>query len=416
MYSSFISILPKKLGGCSFVVYQQNAWRTKMNANQDNPNFEAPTGGAGEPAGSGEFAEPSSDALGADSADQETQAFAADLPSDIVALKADIEAKLAGTAAAAAEAGVQSAETGNVTGVGFAMADAEDIRSGLAGDVMPGQAALAIFTVERQDSAQLQAEIASVAGTRALSTLPVIQVPVGIVEAQPHRFRIRPAPGGVSVGHFKITAGTLGCLAIGLHAPRNSRLMVLSNNHVLANSNAGGLGDCICQPGPYDGGKCPADQIAILERFVPINFSGGINYVDCATGWAWHDRVRRELIYLSGGAQKFFRVGSNPIAPALGMTVGKTGRTTQLTQGKITAVNVSVNVNYGGGRVAHFRDQFAVRAATGDFSAGGDSGSLIWQWAAGVRPVGLLYAGGGGTTFGNNISRVLAALDIRLYT
>ena len=133
--------------------------------------------------------------------------MAADLPADIVALKADIEAKLVGTSAAAAHVGVQSAETGNVTGVGFAIADAEDITSGRAGNVMPGQAALAIFTIERQDLAQLQAEIADVAGTRALSTLPVIQVPVGIVEAQPHRFRIRPAPGGVSVGHFRNHGG-----------------------------------------------------------------------------------------------------------------------------------------------------------------------------------------------------------------
>ena len=126
--------------------------------------------------------------------------------------------------------------------------------------------------------------------------------------------------------------------------------------------------------------------------------------------------MRKELIYLSGGAQRFFRIGSNPIEPALGMLVGKTGRTTQLTQGRITAVNVTVNVNYGGGRVGHFRDQFSVRAGSGDFSAGGDSGSVVWEWAAGLRPCGLLFAGGGGTTFCNRITRVLAALGDRLYT
>jgi hypothetical protein len=387
-----------------------------MAAIPDDPKFENPNGGSEAPTESGAFAEPSSEALGAASADQEAQAMAADLPADIVALKADIESKLVGKATVASDIGVQSAETGNVTGVGFTIADAEDITSGLAGNVMPGQTALAIFTVERQESGQLQAEIADVAGTRALSTLPVVQVPVGIVEAQPHRFRIRPAPGGVSIGHFRITAGTFGCLTVGLNPPRNSRLLILSNNHVLADSNNGRLGDCICQPGPADGGRCPADQIAILESFIPINFAGGINFVDCANGWAWPDRVRRELIYLSGGAQRFFRIGNNPIEPAVNMLVGKSGRTTQLTQGRVTAVGVSVNVSYGGGRVAHFRDQFAVRAGTGNFSAGGDSGSVIWQWAAGLRPCGLLFAGGGGTTFGNRITRVLAALGDRLYT
>ncbi len=97
------------------------------------------------------------------------------------------------------------------------------------------------------------------------------------------------------------------------------------------------------------------------------------------------------------------------------MIVGKTGRTTQLKQGRISAVNVTVNVNYGSGRVAQFRDQISIRGVSGDFSAGGDSGSLIWQWSATRQPVGLLFAGGGGTTFGNRIQRVFGQLDVRPY-
>jgi hypothetical protein len=364
--------------------------------------------------GSGEsFAEPSGAALGAQVADQELESYAAELGGDLMALKGEIEANLAATAKA--EVAVQSLEEGNIVGVGITDIDAESLAAGLAEGALPGQAGLAVFTVEQVNRSQLQAEIASVAGTRALSEIPVVQVPVGVVDALSHRMRMRPAPGGISVGHVSITAGTLSCLSIGNRAPRNSRLMILSNNHVLANSNAARLGDCIVQLGPYDGGRCPADQIAILERFVAINFSGGTNYVDCATGWAWPDRVRRELMYLSGGSPVYFRVGASPIAPAVNMVVGKTGRTTQLRQGRITAIGVSVNVNYGGGKVGHFRDQIAIRGLSGDFSAGGDSGSLIWQWATGLRPVGLLFAGGGGTTFGNRITRVLSGLDIRLY-
>ena len=130
-------------------------------------------------------------------------------------------------------------------------------------------------------------------------------------------FRIRPAPGGVSVAHYKVTAGTLGCLAVGRSSPRNSRLLMLSNNHVIANSNNAAYGDCICQPGPYDGGTCPADQIATLERFVPIQYGGATNYVDCATGWCWPDRVRRELAYLSGGSLYYFRT-QTPVAHSPG--------------------------------------------------------------------------------------------------
>ena len=193
--------------------------------------------------------------------------------------------------------------------------------------------------------------------------------------------------------------------------------MILSNNHVLANSNNAVFGDCIVQPGPYDGGKCPADQIAILERFVPINFAGGANYVDAATGWCWPERVRRELVYRSGSGLVYFRIGSAPVAPTLGMLVGKTGRTTQLTVGRVTAIGVTVNVNYGAGRVARFVDQIAIQSVNANpFSAGGDSGSSIWTYNSARSPVGLLFAGGGGVTFANRMTRVVAALDVRLYT
>ena len=238
----------------------------------------------------------------------------------------------------------------------------------------------------------------------------------GIIDAQPHRWKVRPAPGGVSVSHVRVTAGTIGCLAVGRSAPRNARRLVLSNNHVLANSNNAAYGDCICQPGTADGGACPRDQIAILERFVPINFAGGVNYVDCATGWCWHERVRPELVYVSGGALQYFRINSVPGNAAINMIVGKSGRTTQLTTGRVIGISESVNVNYNG-RVALFRDQISIRSVNANpFSAGGDSGSSIWTWDAARRPVGLLFAGGGGVTFANKMTRVVAALDIRLFT
>src|SRR3989442_4590563 len=78
--------------------------------------------------------------------------------------------------------------------------------------------------------------------------------------------RTRPAPGGVSIGHVQITAGTLGVLA-----RRNGRPVILSNNHVLANQNAGRVGDPILQPGSADGGRLQ-DTIARLVDFVPIQF------------------------------------------------------------------------------------------------------------------------------------------------
>jgi hypothetical protein len=369
----------------------------------------------GNPAGkefSEEFTAPSSDTLSMNAAEMESDIFTSNFGEDLIALKSEIETKLSANAHAATEAAsVQSVEGNNIVGIGLTVIDAEDIVAGSAG--MPGDPGLVLFTTEPVSSENLRAEIAGVVGTHALSETPIVQIPVGVVDAFSHRMRMRPAPGGISVGHHAVTAGTLGCLCTGNNAPRNQRLMILSNNHVLANTNRGPIGAAILQPGRIDGGRNPADQIAILERFIPINFSGGINYVDCATGWAWPDRVRRDLMYLSNGSIRFFRVGANPVAPSINMIVGKTGRTTQLTGGRVNAFGVSVNVNFEG-RVAHFRDQIAIRGLNGNFSAPGDSGSLVWRWAAGLNPVGLLFAGGGGTTFANRITRVLSALDVRL--
>jgi len=302
-----------------------------------------------------------------------------------------------------------TSDVGNVQGVGIGISEP-------GGPAPPGSPALAVFVMEETPTDQVRSVVVESLGVEAAADVPLAVHKSGLIDAQSHRFYIRPAPGGVSVAHRKVTAGTIGCLCVGRSAPRNSRLMVLSNNHVLANSNNAVFGDCICQPGPYDGGSCPAYQIAILERFCPIVFGGGTNYVDCATGWCWPDRVRRELVYLSGGAVQFFRISGQPLYPQLGWNVGKSGRTTQLTVGRIVALNWSGWINYGVGR-AWFAGQFVVQGYGGQaFSAGGDSGSSVWTWDSARRPVGLLFAGGGGYTICNPMPWVVSGLDINLYT
>ena len=77
----------------------------------------------------------------------------------------------------------------------------------------------------------------------------------------------RPAPPGVSIGHEWITAGTFGCLV-----KRAGEVFILSNNHVLADSNNAPIGSDIFQPGKADGGGLP--RIAALEDFVEIEWGG----------------------------------------------------------------------------------------------------------------------------------------------
>ncbi|MBB2924653.1 hypothetical protein [Cellulomonas cellasea] len=311
--------------------------------------------------------------------------------------------------------GVRAMSLNNDLG-GIANVEAVAIGLGEPGDGPPGEPTLTIFVAEQSSARTVREQVVDGLGVGTAADLPLTVRRSGQFEAQPHTFRIRPAPGGVSIGHPRVTAGTLGCLAIGRSAPHTSRLMLLSNNHVIANSNDATFGDSILQPGRYDSGTHPDDQIAILDKFVPIQYGGAHNYVDAAVGWCWPDRVRKEMIYPSGGGFQLYRIGSAPIYPQLGWTVGKSGRTTQLTQGQIVATNWSGWVNYGTPGQAFFVGQMVVQSASGNFSAGGDSGSVIWGWWGGLPPVGLLFAGGGGYTIASPMPWVTYLLDLNLYT
>ncbi len=63
--------------------------------------------------------------------------------------------------------------------------------------------------------------------------------------------RVRPLYRGLSIAHYRVTAGTLGAFVVRADAPGP---LVLSNSHVLALSGAASAGDAIYQPGPADGG------------------------------------------------------------------------------------------------------------------------------------------------------------------
>ena len=332
------------------------------------------------------------------------------LSAKVMQAKNIVEEKLcqAASSNAMSMAEMQSVDSAGIQGVGVS-------------STIPGQPSLLVYVEGEANEEQARRELFDTVSLEAAKddSLPIEVVTTGLIEAySSNRSRFRPAPAGASAGHYDITAGTIGGWARGRSGSRTRRLLMVSNNHVLANSNGGRFGDSIIQPGRADGGQNTADRIAILERYIAINFaSGARNYVDAATGWCWPSRVRREHVYHGRGTTpRYFKVGNSTVEPAVNMLVGKTGRTTDLTQGRIQAVNVSVNVNFGAAGVAHFRDQFAVRSTgSNTFSAGGDSGSFVWQWRSGLPPVGLLFAGGGGTTFCNRMSRVLTALDINLF-
>lgn len=89
---------------------------------------------------------------------------------------------------------------------------------------------------------------------------------VGYLRAfQTPRDRFRPViPNGVSVGHYKVTAGTLGTI---VKDRVSGERFLLSNNHVFANANDAAVGDAILQPATMDGGTDPGDVVARLDRY-----------------------------------------------------------------------------------------------------------------------------------------------------
>ena len=261
-------------------------------------------------------------------------------------------------------------------------------------------------------------------------------IQVGDLWAQQARTeRWRPAPGGVSIGHYQITAGTIACA---VRDRATGARLILSNNHVLANSNEAEMGDPILQPGPADGGSVPDDTIAHLERFCTIAF--GTSPPDCpvALGLA---NVANALARLIGSKHRLQAFQSDPTAsnvvdaavarpvddadildeilgigtiegtrPAsFGMSVRKSGRTTELTTGLVAVLDATVLINYGPGYMARFEDQIVTSA----MCQGGDSGSLLVAGDS-LHAVGLLFAGSDQVTIHNPIQQVLDTLEVSL--
>jgi hypothetical protein len=214
--------------------------------------------------------------------------------------------------------------------------------------------------------------------------------------------RERPAPSGISIGHPNITAGTLGCLVLD---NRDQSLCILSNNHVLADSNAASIGDAIIQPGTADGGTSPKDDIARLKRFVTINPTG--NTVDAAIAEVIDKAdVKNEMknnlmpvpspdhpavgLLFAGSCNRtimnpiddvlnqldiqFLAGAGSTVVAEIGMNVEKVGRTTEYTTSTIKEIDVTVDVPYDFG-IATFDGQFA----TAWLADGGDSGSIVCQ-------------------------------------
>jgi hypothetical protein len=325
-------------------------------------------------------------------------------------------------------------------------AQVSNVKTQHAGDLLGRRNVVAIgvgYKVKegiRTDEVSLVVSVKHKVHSSALSPQDVIPdcmdgVPTDVVELGiprallTPRDRWRPAPPGVSLGHYRISAGTLGCLV-----ELDGEIFILSNNHVLADVNHAEVGDPILQPGPADGGTMD-DQIAVLESFVPIDF--GTEDPECQVAGTMATMLNRlaelagshhrlEAVKETPGVNRVDVALARPISPdlvtaeilhigaplgvgvaMLGTPVQKSGRTTGHTLGTITQVDATIRIDYEG-RVALFENQLVASP----MSQGGDSGSAVLDESDQV--VGLLFAGSDQATIINPIDEVLTALNVEV--
>lgn len=227
--------------------------------------------------------------------------------------------------------------------------------------------------------------------------------------------------------------GTLGALAE--DAEHNQ--YILSNNHVLAESDQAKIGDTIDQPGLIDNACRPMIQqgstlrpVGTLRYYVPL--STNQTNVDAALAAVTPGAVNPDGSILQLGTAA---AGNNPLLSASPPVAGngemlnaenlstlrvvKSGRTTGLTCSTVETVDLAVKVDYYkdcAETQPYYTKTFTGQIGIGgnSFSDSGDSGSLVLD-ASNAQPIGLFYAGGtdgrsNGLSIANPIGDVLKEL------
>ena len=229
---------------------------------------------------------------------------------------------------------------------------------------------------------------------RLLEGVPVKVVETGKVRLLSFTGRYRPVPGGVSVGHYKVTAGTLGCWV-----EKNGELFGLSNNHVLAlrwgEKQIGEVGDPILQPAPYDGGTLE-DKIGELVEWVSVELKKE-NEVDAALFKPFKGVVEEKILEIGTYAE--------PAMVSPNQSVKKVGRTSELTHGKIISDSAQIQIEGFGKAV------FVNQIVATSFSLPGDSGSLVLD--ENNRVVGLVFAGSEKVTVINPVDALIREFGLK---
>jgi hypothetical protein len=205
--------------------------------------------------------------------------------------------------------------------------------------------------------------------------------------------------------------GTLGSLVQSSNGG-GTQYYILSNNHVLARSDQASTGEMIIQPGLIDNNCTPngvgsgTTPVGVLTTWLPLSSAStnadaaiaAINSEAVNTTGAIQELGLPQGGVLSAAPPGISSSGGKGESASVNMEVAKSGRTTGLTCGSISAVSLDVQVSYY--KNCEETEPYLTKSYTNQigiegnqFSDAGDSGSLVVD-AGNAEPVGLFFAGG----------------------
>ena len=285
-----------------------------------------------------------------------------------------------------------------------------------------GEPAMIIFTEKAMGNDEIPAEIEGI---------PVIEEIVGVVESL--SFKGQPTasnkgggasstttttpattsrwPRPVPIGTATSNWNECGSATIGFRVRRGDSVFAISNNHVFGRLNSALVGELILQPGRSDVScaQTANDEVARVADVHQIVFSTSYdNLMDAAMV-----STTTNLIGNSTPTDGYGVPSSTTASAYIGMTVQKYGRSSRLTKGKVSAINVIIGVNYWCGS-ARFVGQIAIQPAhkNTEFAIGGDSGSLVVTDNSSTQPVALLFGKSGTTVFATPVQTVLTRFNV----
>lgn len=192
-----------------------------------------------------------------------------------------------------------------------------------------------------------------------------------------HQALNNPIRGGISISdEFHIAAGTLGGIVVDR---ASGAQMILSNWHVLVSEWTARAGQRIYQPGRLDGGSFGNTIATLTRNAMPVNLDAAVATL---TGSRQLIIDQLELGIVTGVGQA-----------SIDMQLIKSGRTSGVTEGVVTAIQGTAKITYSG-LPRLIRDVITIEPlfGAGEVSQPGDSGSW-WLDSQTMQAIGLHFAG-----------------------